>query len=119
MDEKVKRLLKVYLELDSESKRLLQFYKQNFEIAGANLSSADKEKLKQINQELASLSTQYSNKLLEARKQGEMIVLTFTGDERRKWVFTEIGENKFHWQNITIQENGDIIVNCEAFGKRK
>jgi len=28
------------------------------------------EELKQINQELASLSTQYSNKLLEARKQG-------------------------------------------------
>jgi peptidyl-dipeptidase Dcp len=56
--------------LDAESKRLLQYYKQNFEIAGANLSSADKEKLKQINQELASLSTQYSNKLLEARKQG-------------------------------------------------
>lgn len=56
--------------LDSESKKLLSFYKQNFEIAGANLSSADKEKLKQINQELASLSTQYSNKLLEARKQG-------------------------------------------------
>jgi len=56
--------------LDSESKRLVQFYKQNFEIAGANLSSADKEKLKQVNQELASLATQYSNKLLEARKQG-------------------------------------------------
>jgi len=56
--------------LDAESKRLLQYYKQNFEIAGANLSVADKEKLKQINQELASLSTQYSNKLLEARKQG-------------------------------------------------
>lgn len=56
--------------LDSESKKLLQYYKQNFEIAGANLSAADKEKLKQINQELASLSTQYSNKLLEARKQG-------------------------------------------------
>ncbi|WP_407406152.1 M3 family metallopeptidase [Chryseobacterium sp.] len=56
--------------LDSESKKLLQFYKQNFEIAGANLSSVDKEKLKQVNQQLASLSTQYSNKLLEARKQG-------------------------------------------------
>ena len=32
--------------LDSESKRLLQFYKQNFEIAGANLSAADKEKFR-------------------------------------------------------------------------
>ena len=60
--------------LDSESKRLLQFYKQNFEIAGANLSAADKEKLKQYNQEMASLSTQYSNKLLEARKQGGIII---------------------------------------------
>ena len=56
--------------LDSESKRLVQYYQQNFEIAGANLSAADKEKLKQLNQELASLSTQYANKLLEARKQG-------------------------------------------------
>ena len=53
--------------LDPESKRLLQYYKQNFEIAGANLSQADKEKLKQVNQEMASLATQYSNKLLEAR----------------------------------------------------
>lgn len=60
--------------LDSESKRLLQFYKQNFEIAGANLSAADKEKLKQVNQEMASLSTQYSNKLLEARKEGGIII---------------------------------------------
>lgn len=60
--------------LDSESKRLLQFYKQNFEIAGANLSAADKEKLKQYNQEMASLSTQYSNKLLEARKEGGIII---------------------------------------------
>lgn len=60
--------------LDSESKRLLQFYKQNFEIAGANLSAADKEKLKQVNQEMASLSTQYSNKLLEARKEGGIVI---------------------------------------------
>ena len=37
----------------------------------------------------------------------------------RKWRFVERNENTFHWQNITIQENGDIIVNCEAFGKRK
>ncbi len=60
--------------LDAESKRLLEFYKQNFEIAGANLSHADKEKLKQVNQEMASLSTQYSNKLLEARKQGGLLI---------------------------------------------
>ncbi len=72
LNENLYKRIKAITEdgLDSESKRLLQYYKQNFEIAGANLSAADKEKLKQINQELASLSTQYSNKLLEARKQG-------------------------------------------------
>lgn len=56
--------------LDSESQRLLEYYKQNFEIAGANLSPAQKEQLKTLNQELATLATQFSNKLLEARKQG-------------------------------------------------
>lgn len=60
--------------LDSESKRLLEYYKQNFEIAGAGLSPSAKEELKKINQDLASLSTQYSNTLLEARKQGALIV---------------------------------------------
>ncbi|MGX9984859.1 M3 family metallopeptidase [Soonwooa purpurea] len=60
--------------LDSESKKLLQYYKQNFEIAGANLSAEKKEELKQVNQDLASLSTQYSNKLLEARKQGGVLI---------------------------------------------
>ena len=72
LNENLYKRIKAITEngLDSESKRLLQYYKQNFEIAGANLSAADKEKLKQVNQELASLSTQYSNKLLEARKVG-------------------------------------------------
>ncbi|WP_313032171.1 M3 family metallopeptidase [Soonwooa sp.] len=60
--------------LDPESKKLLQYYKQNFEIAGANLSAAKKEELKQVNQDLASLSTQFSNKLLEARKQGGVLI---------------------------------------------
>lgn len=72
LNEKLYERIKSISEdgLDSESKRLLQHYKQNFEIAGANLSADEKEDLKKINQELASLSTQFSNKLLEARKQG-------------------------------------------------
>ena len=55
---------------------------------------------------------------LEARKQGGMIVLTFTGDERRKWVFTEIGENKFHWQNITVKDDGEWLINAEIDAER-
>jgi len=60
--------------LDSESKRLLEVYLQNFEVAGAALSPSAKEELKQINQELATLSTQFGSKLLEARKQGALLI---------------------------------------------
>jgi len=48
---------------------LTQYYLQQFELNGANLSEANKEKLKKINEELASLSTLYGNKLLLARKK--------------------------------------------------
>ena len=60
--------------LDAESKRLLQYYRQNFEIAGAALSSQQKNELKEVNQQLAKLETQFSNKLLEARKQGGLVI---------------------------------------------
>ena len=39
-----------------------------FEIAGANLADDIKEKVKKINEEMATLSTQYSSKLLISRK---------------------------------------------------
>ncbi|MFY8110789.1 MAG: M3 family metallopeptidase [Flavobacterium sp.] len=51
-----------------EDKKLTEYYLQQFELAGANLSETDKEKMKKINEELATLSTLYSNKLLTARK---------------------------------------------------
>lgn len=60
--------------LDAESKRLLQYYRQNFEIAGAALSSQQKNELKEVNQQLAKLETQFSNKLLEARKEGGLLI---------------------------------------------
>ena len=55
-------------KLDAESKRLTEFYLQKFEIAGADLTTAQKEEVKKVNSELATLSTQFSNKLLDARK---------------------------------------------------
>ncbi len=55
-------------QLKGEDKRLTQYYLQQFEIAGANLDDATKDKVKKINEELATLSTQYNNKLLIARK---------------------------------------------------
>lgn len=54
--------------LKGEDKRLAEYYLQQFEIAGANLEEEKKARLKKINEELATLSTQYSSKLLVARK---------------------------------------------------
>ncbi len=60
--------------LGAEEKRVLELYKTNFEIAGANLSAENKEKVKKINEELATLSTQFTSKLLDARKNGAVLI---------------------------------------------
>ncbi|MBS6951933.1 MAG: hypothetical protein KH230_01730 [Enterocloster asparagiformis] len=62
----------------------------------------------------------YTGKIirLEARKQGEMIILTYIDDENRKWVFTEIGDNQFHWQNVTVKADGEWHINAEIYAKR-
>lgn len=60
--------------LDAEDKRLIEVYKQRFELAGANLTDAQKEQMKAINAELATLSTQFTSKLLEARKKGAVLI---------------------------------------------
>lgn len=60
-------------KLKGEDKKLTEYYLQQFELAGANLSEADKVKMKKINEELASLSTLYGNKLLLARKNGAVL----------------------------------------------
>lgn len=55
---------------------------------------------------------------LEARKQDDMIVLTFINDETRKWVFKKIEDDKFHWQNITVNKDGEWHINAEMYAKR-
>jgi peptidyl-dipeptidase Dcp len=54
------------LKLDPESLRLVEFYYREFVHAGANLSDADKTKLKQINQEISTLETSFRTELLAA-----------------------------------------------------
>jgi peptidyl-dipeptidase Dcp len=56
------------LKLDPESRRLLEYYYQQFEMAGANLSEADKEKLKKLNEEESTLSNAFRTKVLAATK---------------------------------------------------
>ncbi|HLW29803.1 MAG TPA: M3 family metallopeptidase [Brumimicrobium sp.] len=62
------------LELDAESKKLLKEYYKDFVVAGANLSSEDKERLKEINSNLASLTAEFGKTLLAATNEGALII---------------------------------------------
>ncbi|MFN3068498.1 peptidyl-dipeptidase Dcp [Serratia sp. J2] len=62
------------LNLDTESLRLVEVTYKNYVLAGANLSDADKTQLKALNQEAATLSTQFTNKLLAASKNGALAI---------------------------------------------
>ena len=60
--------------LEAEDLRLVEVYKERFELAGANLTDAQKVEMKKINAELATLSTTFTSKLLEARKNGAVLI---------------------------------------------
>ncbi len=59
-------------DLDDESKKLVKNYYNDFVKAGAKLAAEDKEKLKKINTELASLTTKFNQELLEANNAGAL-----------------------------------------------
>ncbi len=54
------------LNLDAESKKLTEEYYKSFIQAGANLNDAQKEELKNINSQIATLQTQFNQTLLKA-----------------------------------------------------
>ncbi len=97
------------LDLDPESLKLLENYYEDFEIAGANLSAEDKDKLKEYNSKLASLTTKFGKTLLAANNSG---AVTFTNKEELAGVSEDIlnsrkNENGEGWtiplQNTTQQ----------------
>ena len=62
------------LGLTPEQAQLLEVYHQQFVHAGAQLSDADKVKLKAFNTQLAALETAFQQKLLAATKAGGLVV---------------------------------------------
>jgi len=60
--------------LQGEDLKLLEVTYQNFIKAGANLSEADKNKLKEINSKLASLTNKFSQTLLDANNASALIL---------------------------------------------
>lgn len=55
---------------------------------------------------------------LEARKQDDKIVLTNIDDERRKWVFVQIGDEHFHWQDVKVKDDGEWQINFDLYARR-
>src|SRR5437773_8001343 len=62
------------LGLDPESAYLLERYYKDFVRAGAKLSDADKEKLKKINAELATLQTDFEQNVLKEKNASSIVV---------------------------------------------
>lgn len=60
------------------------------------------------------------NTRLEAVKEGDKIVLTEKEHGTMKWIFSEIEENSFHWQNVMLKENGTWVVcaDCRAVRRK-
>jgi peptidyl-dipeptidase Dcp len=78
-DTLFKRVKSVYdrratLKLTAGQKFLVERYYRDFVRAGAALSDADKAKLRELNKEEATLSTNFKNHLLAATKAGALVV---------------------------------------------
>ncbi|WP_336998660.1 M3 family metallopeptidase, partial [Leclercia sp. M50] len=59
---------------DAESLRLIEVLHQRFILAGARLEEAQKQELKTLNTESASLTSQFNQRLLAADKAGGLVV---------------------------------------------
>jgi peptidyl-dipeptidase Dcp len=62
------------LGLNPEQRFLVELYNKNFIRAGAQLSEADKTKLRALNQEESKLTTDFQNRLLAATKAGALVL---------------------------------------------
>ncbi len=62
------------LELTPEQRRLVERYHLDFVRAGARLGAAEKNRLRELNQEEATLTTEFQNRLLEASKAASITI---------------------------------------------
>ena len=60
--------------LNAEDQRLVDFYYKQFVKAGAKLSDAEKAKMREINAQLAELSTAFSQNILKSFKEDVIVV---------------------------------------------
>lgn len=62
------------LNLDPESARLLEYYYQRFELAGAKLTAEQKQQIRKLNEEEAGLTNAFQQKLLAMRDSTAVVV---------------------------------------------
>jgi peptidyl-dipeptidase Dcp len=62
------------LDLDAESRRLLERYHRDAVRAGARLGPAEQERLKELNAELSALSTEFGTRLLAGADEAAVLV---------------------------------------------
>ena len=62
------------LKLDAESRQLLERYHTRFVRAGAGLSDSAKARLRALNEQISSLTTQFKQNVLKATKDGAVVV---------------------------------------------
>lgn len=67
--------------------------------------------------DMTYICTKGTTRLRIQKEQGK-IACTVLDKPENKWVFSEITENTFHWQNVTVLENGEWQTNCEVFADR-
>ena len=52
-------------------------------------------------------------------KIDDKLIGALLDEPNKRWVFSEITRNTFHWQNVTVLENGEWKINSNVYAKRR
>ena len=53
-----------------------------------------------------------------AEKIDDRIVITESTEKKMRWVFSDITDSSFHWQNWMLEENDEWAVRCDCLAAR-
>ena len=51
-------------------------------------------------------------------KEGTRLAGKVLDEEAAYWIFSDITEDSFHWENVTLNPDGSRNLICEIFGRR-
>ena len=55
---------------------------------------------------------------LRAEKIDDRIVITEITEKKMRWVFSDITDHSFHWQNWMLEENDEWVVRCDCLATK-